>query len=368
VPEAGESMRRLDARPVPETSCEIRLVTQVRNEMLRLPWFLEHHRSIGVQRFFVIDNGSDDGSTEFLRDQPDVHVYYTTEDYREKRRAWKQEILTNHCVGCWTLHVDADELFVFPEMERVGLSDFCRHLDDTESRGVHATLVDMYADGPFRDTRYDPSASPLAACPYFDADTYRLYFKPSPGNRAPNYLVLGGPRERLFFGSGRLGKGWDESLCRWLYDIHRTVAPAFNRWPPLARLLRHLPSIARARRAPHMSKIPLVRWGPDLELENPALHYVRPAIPLSDCWAGILHFKYLYDFGTRVDEAVERKQHYGFAAQYERYRDALEADPDIAAYGPWSQRFESSESLIEAGLMRRSDGFAAFVSRLTTRA
>ena len=40
---------------------------------------LDHHRGLGIETFFVVDNGSTDGSVEFLLAQPDVHLW-TTED------------------------------------------------------------------------------------------------------------------------------------------------------------------------------------------------------------------------------------------------------------------------------------------------
>ncbi|WP_338092764.1 glycosyltransferase family 2 protein [Roseovarius indicus] len=30
--------------------------------MLRLPWLLDHYWQLGVERFLLVDNGSDDGS------------------------------------------------------------------------------------------------------------------------------------------------------------------------------------------------------------------------------------------------------------------------------------------------------------------
>ena len=54
---------------------EVRLFSKIRNEKLRLPAFLRHYRSLGVDRFFIVDNDSTDGSTEYLLAQPDVHLF-----------------------------------------------------------------------------------------------------------------------------------------------------------------------------------------------------------------------------------------------------------------------------------------------------
>ncbi len=45
---------------------------ELRDERVRLPWFLHYYRAMGVRHFLMVDNASTDGSTEYLRNQPDV--------------------------------------------------------------------------------------------------------------------------------------------------------------------------------------------------------------------------------------------------------------------------------------------------------
>ena len=66
-------LERLDSRPIPAPAGEIRLFTRLRNEAVRLPWLFDFYRRQGVDRFFVVDNGSDDGSRDWLLAQPDTH-------------------------------------------------------------------------------------------------------------------------------------------------------------------------------------------------------------------------------------------------------------------------------------------------------
>ncbi len=51
------------------------------NENIRLPYFLEHYRKMGVAHFLIVDNDSDDGGREFLLEQPDVSLWHTTSSY-----------------------------------------------------------------------------------------------------------------------------------------------------------------------------------------------------------------------------------------------------------------------------------------------
>ena len=55
----------------------ILLFLTMRNERVRLPYFLEYYRKLGVDHFLIVDNGSDDGTREYLAEQPDVSLWTT---------------------------------------------------------------------------------------------------------------------------------------------------------------------------------------------------------------------------------------------------------------------------------------------------
>ena len=82
---------------------EIRAFAKCRNERLRLPAFLAHYRALGVDRFFVVDNDSSDGTTEYLAGQPDVRVFRTTNRFSESSAGslWLNLLLSRFGVGGW---------------------------------------------------------------------------------------------------------------------------------------------------------------------------------------------------------------------------------------------------------------------------
>ena len=43
-------------------SDSILLLCTLRNERIRLPYFLRYYRDLGINHFLFVDNGSDDGS------------------------------------------------------------------------------------------------------------------------------------------------------------------------------------------------------------------------------------------------------------------------------------------------------------------
>ncbi len=57
----------------------------VRNEALRLPYFLAYHRKLGVDHFIVVDNDSDDGCRDWLKTQADVSLWTTGGKYKQSR-------------------------------------------------------------------------------------------------------------------------------------------------------------------------------------------------------------------------------------------------------------------------------------------
>jgi len=123
-------MKRLDNRLIPEIKDEIRLFIVGRNESLRLPYFFEYYRAIGVQRFFYIDNDSQDDSRDYLLSQPDVHVWLQTQKYIEDNKfGVAEELLKVYGVGHWCLLADLDELFIYPYKEKRSLRDFVQDLD-----------------------------------------------------------------------------------------------------------------------------------------------------------------------------------------------------------------------------------------------
>jgi hypothetical protein len=359
-------LKQLDRRPIPSSPGEIRLLAHVRNESARLPHFLSHHRALGVDRFLVIDNGSRDGSVEFLLAEPDVHVFYTEESYREQRAVWKRTLLDRWCMDHWTLQLDADELFVYPHHESAGLRQFCDALESEGARGVHAVMIDMYGEDPIDRNIYAPGQPFLEACPYFDANGYRIDWfsrrKRARTRLMPPFQIRGGMRERLFFPPEAISTRLAAFVGRWFWDI-RARRP---RGGPAWKLLRRAVRRTAGRSAPSLSKVPLLRWGSEIRIEDAeaaAFHAVTPPIPLSACWAGSLHFKFLGDFPERVADAVARGQHAGGAAEYRRYQRHLDGG-GLWAHGAMTRRYESSESLLEAGLLRSTPAWDQVAGRV----
>ncbi len=308
-------MKRLQPEEVRLGKDDILAFACIRDEALRLPWFLEHHRQAGVDRFFVVDNGSRDGSTEYLISQPDVVLYYTEDSYAGSRcgLSWVNELLERYAPGHWSLTVDADELLVYPSCERVTLRALTRYLDSVRADALMTMLLDMYSDSAISSTSYSPGRPFLEACPFFDPDSYTT----SSSDPVP---LRGGPRERAF---------WQ----------------GYNRDYP----------------APYLPKVPLVKWraGRVYEASTHVISNVAPA----ELTGALLHFKFFGDFPARVALEAERKEHFEGARQYVVYSQVLNDQPDLNLFHDRSVRYRDGNQLSELGILRMPDSYRRFVKR-----
>jgi len=362
-------LRRMDSRPIPAARGEVRACLIVRNESVRLPSALEHHRKIGVDRFFIVDNASDDGTLDLLLAQNDVHVFWTEAPFRTRKAHWRQALVEEFFRDGWGLHLDADELFVYPGVEQFDLHGFCAFLEQEGAAGIFAPLVDMYGAESFDRDPYRPGDPLLEHYPFFDRGGYHLRHlgKHRRDHAAPPFRISGGPRERVFFAqrTGLLSR----LLASRFYDIRRTAPHPAASLPVMGSKLNTLARRGLPPYAPNCGKVPLLRWDPGLSIQTrcfEALHEVEPVIPLSRCWASLIHFKYMPGLRARVKEAAEKKLYGDADAEYARYDEVVREMDELVFHGPHSARFESTADLLDVGLMRRTPELAAFLERKTS--
>lgn len=306
-------IERVTARSVPSRG--VLVFSTMRNEMLRLPHWLDHYRSLGVAHFLIVDNASDDGTAQFLATQSDVSLWSTPHSYKASRFGvdWLTCLQRQYGGGRWCLTVDADELLVYPESDTRGLSELTAYLDAKGRDAFGTLMLDMYPKGPVAQVAYSADQNPLDVLQWFDADNYRAKFHPVFGN----LWIQGGVRDRLFFGS--------------------------------------LPE-----RAPTLNKTPLVKWRRGYAYVT-STHQILPRRinDVFDTGSGgrtsgvLLHTKFLPNIGAKSAEELVRAQHFENSDLYRGYYDALIDDPDL--WAPTSVRFEGIEQLERLGLMTRGE-------------
>ncbi|MEP4039193.1 glycosyltransferase family 2 protein [Pseudophaeobacter sp.] len=272
------SEERLDAA----RQAEVAVVACMRNEMFMLPQFLAHYRRLGVESFLIADNCSDDGTLEYLIEQPDVALFSVDTDYSLSRygAGWQQTMMSAFRVGKWTLIADTDELLVWQKNQSQSLHDL---LKTPEFQGVDAArifMLDMY-----------PKASLGEAT-----------FKTNPFDEA-------GYTDREPFLADCTGQGSFSNMSTWTSSVrHRLIAGS-----------RMDLFVAQ--------KIALLKYQPWMRI-SAGYHFLAD-VQLSSRELIFGHFKYNADFYRKAQIEVSRRQHFNDAEEYQKYLALMSEGRDV---------------------------------------
>lgn len=294
---------------------DILLFSTLRNEKIRLPYFLEYYRDQGVNHFLIVDNDSTDGSAEYLAEQPDVSVWRTSASYKRSRFGvdWLNWLQLKYAHGHWALTVDPDEFLVYPFCDTRPLRALTDWLDASNIKSFSAMLLDMYPKGRLDEQPYKSGQNPVEIASWFDSGNYNL----SRNKRFGNLWIQGGPRARVFFAD----------------------AP---------------------EKAPALNKIPLVKWDRKYTYVS-STHMLLPRglNLVYDEWGGekasgvLLHAKFIDTFTAKAQEELSRGQHYSASVEYKAYAESLKDDPEL--WCKWSEKYINWRQLEILGLMSKGN-------------
>lgn len=287
----------------------------LRNERIRLPFFLDYYRRLGVRHFLMVDNGSSDGGVDYLRAQDDVSLWRTGASYRKARFGmdWLGWLLMRHGHGRWCLTIDPDEFLVYPHCDSRPLNALTDWLDGIGRRSFPAMLLDMYPRGAIEDQPYAGGQDPFQIARWFDPANYTI----SKNDYFANLWIQGGPRTRAFFADD----------------------------PPSG---------------PALNKIPLVKWHWRYAYVS-STHMLLPrrlnrvydengGEMESGC---LLHAKFLSTFADKAAEEVRRGQHYAGGHEYRAYHAGLGGGQSL--WCPESREYVDWRQLEDLGLISRGN-------------
>ena len=312
--------KRRELKPVHDNTEAIRqgdvlLACVVRNEKIRLPYFLSYYRKMGVRHFLFVDNDSVDGTGEYLASHPDVSVWHTCASYKHSTYGvdWTNYLLRTYAHGHWVLTVDPDEFFVYPFCDTRPLQALTDWLDGSCIRSFGTMLIDMYPEGPIEEATYHVGQDPFELAPWFDPGNYTITPNPTYGN----LWIQGGPRARVFFGE--------------------------------------TPS-----KAPALNKIPLVKWNKRYAYVS-STHALLPR-GLNQVYdeqggekasGALLHAKLIDTLGDKAREEIQRGEHYRASGEYRAYARQLEERPVF--WNTWSEQYLNWRQLEILGLMSKGN-------------
>nr|WP_269780354.1 glycosyltransferase family 2 protein [Methylobacterium sp. Leaf118] len=269
------------------TDSKVAVVACVRNEMFMLPHFLAHYRALGVDCFIFVDNISDDGTLEYLHEQPDTVVFSVDTEYSMSQYgvAWQQALLAELRQDKWSIVADADELLVYQGWKTTSLAEKITQLDASGKNGCRIFMLDMYPEGPLSEATFRKKG-PFGEASCVDAEPFRL--------SADSY----GPYS---------------NAPTWTSSLRHRLLPGSPRSLFVAQ------------------KIALLKYKPWMRL-SAGLHYAAE-VDVSDEAMLFAHFKYNSSFRAKALREVQRGQHFNNAEEYRKYA-ALMAEGRDRIYDP----------------------------------
>ncbi|HKL64607.1 MAG TPA: glycosyltransferase family 2 protein [Roseovarius sp.] len=312
--------KHFSLRPVSDRTVQIRpgdvlLFSTLRDEYVRLPYFLQYYRDLGIAHFLIVDNDSSDGGTEYLARQPDVSLWTTKASYKRSRFGvdWLNWLQSRHGHGHWTLVVDPDEFLVYPFCDTRPIRALTDWLDSSAVKSFGAMLLDMYPKGRLDAVPYRAGQDPMEIAAWFDPGNYMI----AKNRLYGNLWIQGGPRARVFFAD-------------------------------------------RPKKAPALNKTPLVRWDRRYAYDS-STHMLLPrGLNLTyDAWGGekasgiLLHAKFLDTFTAKAEEELRRGQHYSGSVEYKAYAAHVRENPEL--WCKWSEKYINWRQLEILGLMSKGN-------------
>ena len=264
-------------------AADVAVVACMRNEMFMLPHFLAHYRKLGVGAFLIADNLSDDGTLEYLAEQPDVALFSVDTDYKMSHYgvAWQQAMLAAFRTDKWSVVADADEFLVWQADQTETLPELLSHPDFADVNAARIFMLDMYPQGALSEATFENS-DPFTQAGFVD-------------------------REPFLTDSPMRGPFSDQPA--WTSALRHRLIPGSN------------PDLFVAQ------KLALLRYRPWMRLSE-GLHFVTETT-LSKRELLFAHFKYNAAFRQKAQAEVDRGQHFNDAEEYRKYLAIASEGRDI---------------------------------------
>ena len=254
---------------------------------------VDHYRKLGVVKFAILDNNSDDGTFEWLLDQPDIDLYQCSEPYQTNvKEGWISRLISYYGFDRWYIVTDSDELVVYQDMEKRSLSDLTKNLENIGVKRVKALTLDTYSDSQL----FKGSSNIRNDYRWIDSDSYE-----ETDVKAGSYRIkrfIGGPRRRLM----------------------KSSVP--------------------------LDKHPLVYWEKGTISDDAHYQFPHSYINEAPCLIGILHYKFLdTDIEEYKKRASKQSTFSGRGLFYRKYMSFFDEQKQQTFMYDGSIEFTSSETL-----------------------
>ena len=300
-----------------------------KNELYFIQAFFDHYRSLGVERFIILDDQSDDGTREFLFQQADCMVLGSQKTYgqiisrpsfaRNPRihHIWLNILTRKYAIDRWTLVVDIDEFLRLPD--GMTLQELISRLEAAQFNAVWSVMLDLYP-ARFADLieMSEESTINLERVWFFDGCTHLVL----PNSHSYPQEIYSGSRGRLMR-QFRIPK--KRSFIRRLFS---------RKFVPPDSIIRKL----------SLFKLPE---------DGYFLHIHDPVFPRqTHCILPLEHYKFSGQIFSKIQFALTSKAYHKGSMEYE-YFDQLfsKMKQEQASFlCPYSTRKGSFQTYLEAGV------------------
>lgn len=295
---------------------ELIVISVVKNGELYVNSFVDHYLSMGAKHLIFLDNGSTDKTVDLLCEFSNVTVLQTNAPYQKFENTMKWYLADRFSRGRWHLCADIDELFTYPDHEKLSLRDFLRYLNAYKFTAVTAHMLDLFSDLPLSkvESKIDDSLK----------DKYQ-YFDLTSITRSDDYWWSKPPKDF------NLKAHWG-GIRKVLFGTNTGLTKA-----PLVKLDGKVK--------------PFVQW-----------HHVRSG-KLADVSCVLLHYPFVSSFYQKVLDAVETGCRGVFTDEYAIYWKELERNPDLNLKLETAEVLTSLDLLLDQGFIVSSENYRQWVKK-----
>jgi len=126
---------------------EVALVLLGRDVGYFLDYHIRYHLALGVSHIVYVDNGSSDASVEIASRFPNVTVAICSANFRIHQGRMRHYANTCFLSGGWRLAIDPDELFDYPQSDRIDLPELTRRMASRGHTALVGQMLDMVRSG-----------------------------------------------------------------------------------------------------------------------------------------------------------------------------------------------------------------------------
>jgi glycosyltransferase involved in cell wall biosynthesis len=274
----------------------------LRNGSILINDFIEHYLTLGARHIVFLDNGSDDNTIEIAKKYSKVTVLKSLFPFRNGGNMRLREYLTDRWAwNRWSLCVDIDEFFDYPNSEIMSLDCFIKYLEQHGFTAVISQMLDMFPQkiirGEGRTFRRGEHCyyiiNNLIQCEYKLCDPVAQ----NASSEGTHHTLRGGIRSAMF-----------------------AAAPLLTKHALIRRS-----RLTRRNRFGHLLDIGVV----------------------ADVESILLHYKFFGDFFEHVSNAVREEQYYKASREYKLYHHFLRNVDTLVFPTEKAEVWNSTNKLIE---------------------